>query len=258
MTTAQQRQQSNRTQDGKYTTKKHSEAEADLGLNITQDYAQKQRDALARDIAVERQALHSKQRVLDLLQVHDLCDDLRSQGVYRVEVSQAPEYDYDAPGNFYVASEPEFLGGYQPTLEEEDNVITSIQDTEISFSTLAGADTSYAYGDDVATLDTTKDPGGVSRKDLEHKIDQLLDAGDGLYRIGGGLDPAKVTSNSNSKLFSIGVINSNTSLDVNHRMELILKQAEAWDRATANSTTRPTKYGNVPDRYNHLGELKNQ
>lgn len=57
LTPAQAAQQSNRTADGKYTTKTHSEAEVDLGLDIAGDYAAKQRQALQAQINVERAAL---------------------------------------------------------------------------------------------------------------------------------------------------------------------------------------------------------
>ncbi|GAA2031152.1 hypothetical protein GCM10009720_09270 [Yaniella flava] len=256
LTSAQQAQQSNRTNDGKYTTKTHSESDVNLGPNMQQKYADKQRRALAKNLAVERQGLQSKERVLELLEVHDLHDELRAKGVKQVEVAEAFEHDYDAPGSFYVTSEPEFLGGYQPTSSEEDVVIDDVMDADLSFNALAGADISYEYGGNV-TIDTTKDPGGISRKDLEDQVEKLLDTGD-EYRILGGLDPAKVTSNSNSKLFVIDTINSNRNMDPNHRMELILQQAEDWDHATRNSTSRPHKFGNVPERYNHLGDIKDR
>jgi hypothetical protein len=257
LTAAQRAQQSNRTTDGKYTTKAHSEADTSLGRvgpTLAEQHVQQQREALAKNVEVERQAWQAKQDVLDLLDVHDLQDELRALGVRRVEVSHAPEYDYDAPGSMYVASEPEFLNDYQPTADEEQAVLERIADSPLSFNTVAGADTNYAYGDEVAVLDTTKEPGGFSRHQLEDQVEAFLDTGD-EYRIPGGLDPAKVTSNSNSKLSNIESIHAKRHLDPNHRMELILQQAEQWDRATRKSTSRPNKYGNVPSRYNHLGGI---
>ncbi|NWN87103.1 MAG: hypothetical protein HLX51_00950 [Micrococcaceae bacterium] len=256
LTSAQLAQQSNRTSDGKYTSKTHSESDVSLGLDLKQQYADRQRKALAKNLTVERQALDSKERVLELLDVHDLHDELRAKGVHRVKIAEDEERDYDAPGSFHVASDPEFIGGYQPTGSEEDAAIADVMDADLSFNTLAGADASYEYGGN-ATIDTTKDPGGISRKDLEDQVEKLLDTGN-EYRIPGGLDPAKVTSNSNSKLFVIDTISSNRNMDPNHRMELILQQAEDWDHATRNSTSRPHKFGNVPERYNHLGNVKDR
>jgi len=257
LSAAQQAQQSNRTGDGKYTTKSHSEADTSLGYygpTLAEQYAQQQREAMTKNVEVERQAWQAKQDVLDLLDVHDLQDELRALGVHRVEVSHTPEYDYDAPGSMTVASEPEFLNDYHPTADEEQAVIEHISDSSLSFNTVAGADTSYAYGDEVATLNTTKEPGGFRREELEHQVEKFLVTGD-EHRIPGGLDPAKVTSNSNSTLSNVELIHAKRHLDPNHRMELILQQAEEWDRATRKSTSRPNKYGNVPSRYNHLGGI---
>lgn len=56
------------------------------------------------------------------------------------------------------------------------------------------------------------------------------------------LDPAKVTSRSNSDMLTIEMIGNNTSMSPAARMTAIQAVVAAWDRATDGSTAR---YGAV-------------
>lgn len=257
LTPAQQRQQSNRTADGKYTTKQHSETDVDLGLDIVGDYVAKQRQALQAQINVDRAALQKKQDALTALEIHDLYDELRAHGVRRVHLERDFDADYDSPSSVVMGGEPEFIGGYQPTPQQEHEVQNIMEQAGLSWDDVTFADATYD-GNDYGgiTLDTSVDPAGVRREDAQDHVTKLLDTDETHHRIPGGLDPAKVTANSNDKVLNVEMVLKSPHLNSQQRMELILAIGEDWNRATVKSTSRPTKYGNVPSNINHIGGLK--